>query len=66
MQMIMQMCRNNGGIGFWTGNPNADIPGIRIIPDSDEAWIWKISIVTKRDNYISDNMKAFIECFSNW
>jgi DNA-binding transcriptional LysR family regulator len=66
MQLILLMCRNNMGIGFYVGPKDCKIPGIRIIPAEHTTWEWTVCIATLKNQYIPDIESSFLQQFSLW
>ena len=66
MGLIMNMCRNNMGIGFYVGNKPAELPGLKIIPDKLHSWEYSIHICTAAGHGISAQEADFIRHFYSW
>lgn len=66
MNMIMNLCRSGLGIGFYVGDPERNIDGIRIIPDVSWEWAYDIGVCTLRNTQISGSVKKFINALKAW
>ena len=65
MNMIKELCRNNVGIGFYVGNRNKQMEGIKIIPDTCWEWSYDIGICTRKGRKLSKSTEIFIENMKN-
>ena len=66
MNMIMDLCRSGLGIGFYVGDPNRKIDGIKIIPDVSWEWAYDIGVCTLRSAQLSGSAKKFINALKVW
>lgn len=66
MNMIKELCRNNVGIGFYVGNRNKHMDGIKIIPDTCWEWSYDIGICTRKGRKLSKSTEIFIENMKKW
>ncbi len=66
MNMINELCRNNMGIGFYVGDKNRKIDGIKIIPDTRWEWSYEIGICTYKGRKLSKSAEIFIDKLKNW
>ena len=66
MNMIKELCRNNMGIGFYVGDRNKRIEGIKIIPDTCWEWGYEIGICTSKGRKPSKSAEIFIENMKKW
>lgn len=66
MELIRQMCRLGLGIGFFVGDADAELPGLKIVPDKVPNWNYTICLCTSSSKSLSDAELAFLREFSNW
>lgn len=64
--MIEHLVRKNMGVGFFVGDPNTEIPGIKIIPDSSGDWYYGMAVVTKKGKRLNNEMLKLINVLKQW
>lgn len=65
-KLLMNLCRQNVGIGVYAGEKPAELPGLKIIPDKLHVWKYSMCICTAINHGVSVQEAAFIKCFRNW
>ena len=65
-KLLMNLCRQNVGIGVYAGEKPAELPGLRIIPDKLHVWKYSMCICTAINHGVSVQEAAFIKRFRNW
>lgn len=63
--VIEDLCRKKLGVGFYMGEVDAEIPGIKIIQDADN-WFCDICIATRKGRVLTPTMKHFISAMKEW
>lgn len=65
MALINRLCRDNVGIAFYAGPviPKKHIYGIKIVRSLEKGWFWETCLVSKRDAYLNDICRSFIDFF---
>lgn len=66
MDLIRQMCRMGLGIGFFVGDEQAELPGLKIIPDKVPNWNYTICLCTSASKTICSAELSFLKEFSQW
>ena len=66
MELIRQMCRLGLGIGFFVGEADAELPGLKIVPDKVPNWNYTICLCTSSSKCLSEAETAFLKEFSKW
>jgi len=64
--MIEDLCRRNMGVGFYVGPRDAEIPGVRIIPDAGGDWFYRVCVTTSKGRPLTNAMRKFINAMKEW
>jgi DNA-binding transcriptional LysR family regulator len=65
-KLLMNLCRQNVGIGVYAGEKPVELPGLRIIPDKLHVWKYSMCICTAINHGVSVQEASFIKYFSKW
>ena len=66
MQLIYKFVRAGMGVGFFVGDPNTKIEGIKIIPDMLPNWKYRIDVCTAEEHNITKAESDLIRILSTW